>query len=137
MDDQNTETVNETNAVTETSEPEPQTNDQFPSGRLATDDLGKDLGSLLGDLLEETAKEIGRELRGDMKSVRAYAAQRMAHLATGIGEPGYTEALKAERDAILLKAAGKAVKNADAVDRRFHMIVETALTIGSRALMVV
>jgi len=139
MDDINTNEIEDGIEVEATSEPEPQAHPNFPQPERTnvtfTGDTLKDLGKMLGDLLEDTAKEMGRDLKGDLDSVRAFSAQRMAHLAGAIAEPGFQEALKAEKDAIILRAAGQAVKNADAVDQRLHSIVETALLIGSRALM--
>ena len=125
--------------VQATSEGNPADHPDFAqptNGPIAfTGDTVKDMGRLLGDLLENTAKELGRDLKGDLEATRVHAAQRMAHLAGAIAEPGFKEALQAEKDSIILKAAGNAVKNADAVDQRLHSIVETALLIGSRALM--
>lgn len=88
------------------------------------------------ELLRQNAVETGRELASDLDEIRVYTASRMAHLAAIAGEPGFREALVAERDNVALKAAGRAINRADAVDARLVGMVEGALGIASRALSV-
>lgn len=92
------------------------------------------LGQEFIDLLKNNAVEAGRELTSDLNDVKDYAAARMQHLSTIISEPGFREALVAERDNVALKAAGRAIDRADAFDARLLSITEGALAIGSRAL---
>lgn len=92
------------------------------------------LGQEFVELLRQNAIEAGRELTSDLTEVKDYAAARMQHLSTIVGEPGFREALIAERDNVALKAAGRAINRADAFDARILGVVEGALAIGSRAL---
>lgn len=85
-------------------------------------------------LLKATTNRLGTSAAADFDEVRIYAADRMRHLATVIGENGYHEALQAEAANVALKAAGAAVTNADALDREFVGIVTGGLAIGARAI---
>ncbi len=85
-------------------------------------------------LLKQHAAEVGQELKGDLEAVKAYAAERMAHLSAIVGQPGFAMALRAERDNVGLKAVSAAVARADAVDARVLSLIEGALAIGARAL---
>lgn len=86
------------------------------------------------DLLKTNAVEAGKNLADDLNAVREYAAARMAHLSTIAAEPGFRQALIAERDSLALMAAGRAIDEGDAFDARLIGIVEGALAIGSKAL---
>ncbi len=85
-------------------------------------------------LLKQHAQEIGQELKGDLEAVKQYAAERISHLSTIVGQAGFIEALKAERDSIALRAASAAVGRADAIDARVLSFIQGALAIGARAL---
>jgi len=97
-------------------------------------DTMNQLGQEFVELLRTNAVESGRELITDLNEVKDYAAARMAHLSTIVAQPGFREALIAERDNVALKAAGRAINRADAFDARILAITEGALAIGSRAL---
>lgn len=86
------------------------------------------------DLLRRNAVEAGKELASDIDSVRVYAAERLTHLSRIVGEPGFEEALAAERDAVALRAAGHAINRADAFDARILGVVEGTLALGARVL---
>jgi len=88
-----------------------------------------------GRLLEDAASEVGQDLSASIEEVRAYYAQRVYHLASIVGEPGYGEALLAERDAVALKAGINAVAVGDAADMRLLGIIEGALGIAARAVV--
>ena len=89
------------------------------------------------ELLERTAKETGRSLKASAVEVATYAADRAAYLATISGEPGFEQAVKAERDSVTLRAGIAAVAEADAIDQRVVGIIHTGLLIGARALATV
>lgn len=92
------------------------------------------LGQEFLELLTQNAVEAGRELTSDLNEISDYAAARMQHLSTLVGQPGWREALVAERDNVALKAAGRAIDRGDAFDSRILSITEGALAIGARAL---
>lgn len=97
----------------------------------------KQLGQDLADMLVAQAHQAGSDLRIDLESVRAYAAERMAHLATCVGQPGYFEAVEAEAHSVALEAAGRAIDQADASDARLVGIIQGALTVGAKAIAIV
>jgi hypothetical protein len=55
------------------------------------------------DLLEGEVKERGQEFAGDLQEVAAYMGERAAHLAQAAGEPGFSRAVEAERDNVMLR----------------------------------
>ena len=61
----------------------------------------EEIGDEFVGLLKEYAVESGKELTNDLKEVRDYVASRMPHIAAAVGEKGFAEALKAERDKLL------------------------------------
>lgn len=95
------------------------------------------LGNELGKLLSDAVKETGQDLKGDLQVVTAYAAERTAVLATLVGQPGFEEAVRAERDNVALKAGIASVAAADAFDQRVVGIIQGALFIGAKALAAV
>lgn len=85
-------------------------------------------------LLKDAAKETGRDLRGNLAAVTLYAAERTAYLSTLVGQPGFEEAVRAERDNVALKGGIASVKAADAADARIVGIIQGVLFLGARAL---
>jgi len=85
--------------------------------------------------VKDEAKAQGRDITDNLEAAREYAAIRMANLARAIGEPGYLEAVKAVRNAILLRLGINATNSADAIDTRLQGILQGALIMGSRALL--
>ncbi len=79
------------------------------------------------DQLEVFALQTGRFLQADVTDVGMYAAQRAAHLATLVGQPGFEDAVLAERDNVVLKAGILAARRGDAVDQRLIGIIQGAL----------
>jgi hypothetical protein len=99
-------------------------------------DTSNQLGQQLVELLRSNSVDFGRDFVADIDEVRAYAAARMVHLSTVVAQPGFREALAAERDNVVLKAAGRAIDRGDSFDARMLAITEGALAIGSRALAI-
>lgn len=93
--------------------------------------------SQLTDLLKANALAEGAELKGDLQAAELYTANTiLPQLSLALAQPGYQEALVAARDDVALKYAGLAVDAADALDARIVGIVQGALGIASRALIV-
>ncbi len=88
------------------------------------------------DLLSDFLDETGAELRGDLNAVVLYANERTAHLSTLAGQPCFQEAVRAERDNVMLEAAINTVDAADGTDQRLIGLVQGALAIGAKALAV-
>jgi len=93
------------------------------------------VGDQLVALLKEQAAEAGTTLSHDLKTVAAYASERVRHLTSIAAEPGFRLAVIAERDSIALMAAGRAIDQADATDARLIGIIDGALTIAVGALV--
>lgn len=92
------------------------------------------LAADLGVQLSTTANRLGLTLQGNADAWRAYAAERMLHLSTIVGEAGYGEALQAEAVNVAMRAAGSAVDSADALDREIIGTIAGGLAVGARAL---
>lgn len=88
------------------------------------------------EMIEATLRQLGRELRVGVAELSQYAAARTEHLSTLVGEPGFEEAVLAERDNVLLRAGITATRTADVADQRFVGIIQGALRIGAAALAV-
>lgn len=87
--------------------------------------------------LRQQAMDVGQSLTGSLEEVGEYIGERVAHLSTVVGEPGFREALTAERDSICLKAAGRAVIEADLLDARLLASAQTGLMVASRLLVLI
>lgn len=96
----------------------------------------EDVGAELGDFLKEQANELGVELAEDYNEAVVFAAERTAHLSTITAEPGFDEAVQAERDSVVLRLTSLAIERADDVDQRFLSVVGRVLSITARALAV-
>lgn len=77
--------------------------------------------------LEAMLKESGASLKVSAASIAAYTAERASTLALSIGQPGFSQALKAEKQNVLMFAALQAVDEADEADRRVQVVLETGL----------
>jgi len=89
----------------------------------------------LARVLTDAAREEGRDLLVDAQAVRAVIAASVERLAASVGQPGYRDAVIAERDAVALASAVVAVDSGDAADRRLLGIIEGALTVGARMVL--
>lgn len=79
-------------------------------------------------------EEFGRTLKVEAAVVAAYAAERTEHLSLIVDEPGFGEAVLAERDNVLLRAGIAATRSADVVDQRLAGLIQGALRMGAVAL---
>jgi len=92
--------------------------------------LQNDFKELLEDALEETGVEVEKNL----DEVSEYAAARAQHLSTIVGEPGFMQAVRAERDNVAIEAGLATVDTAEAVDARIRGVLQGALSIGAKFL---
>ncbi len=95
-------------------------------------DVIHDLEKLLTDAIAET----GVSLQKGAAELAAYAAERSAHLATLVDDPGFQEAVRAERDAVALEAGITAVQQADAADARIVGVIQGGLALAARLIAV-
>lgn len=91
----------------------------------------------LSDLLEESAKELGLEIKGGAQALAVYAAERTSYLSLLVGQPGFEQAVVAERANVALRAGIAAIDTADAAQSRFLGVIQGALSIGAKALAAV
>lgn len=99
-------------------------------------DSFEQLGEQLLATIKTHADEIGIELKGDLQGVSLFASERAAHLASIVGQPGYTEALEAERDALALRVTNDAIERADELDQRFQTFISQVLGVAAQALAI-
>jgi hypothetical protein len=91
----------------------------------------KEFLALITDAVEETGVDLG-----DAKEeVAAYAAERAEHLATISGEPGFGQAVIAERNSVAMKAGLALSEVADAGQGRWIGMIGGALRIVALALI--
>lgn len=84
-------------------------------------------------LMRDVAKETGRDIN-NLRDVALYAQERATHLSLLVGQPGFEEAVRAERDNVALRGGISVVQLADAVDARIVGAIQGVLSIGARAL---
>lgn len=85
-------------------------------------------------VIEQAAFRLGRDVETYGSELKDYAATRMEFLSTILDEPGFDEALEAERDNVVLKMALGIVDGADAADAELLGVVAGTLSMGARLL---
>lgn len=89
----------------------------------------------LKNLFETAVSETGADLKEGADVVAAYAAQRVALLATMIGLPGYEQAVIVERDNVALFAGLHASSVSDAARERLLGVIHGSLVLGAQSLV--
>jgi hypothetical protein len=84
--------------------------------------------------LRDRAAGLGNDIQADFKAVRQYAALRLAHLATCVGQPGYMRAVIAERDSVAIRLGIVTTSGADRGDQELLGMIGGALATGARML---
>lgn len=87
------------------------------------------------ETLETALNELGAEMKGSAQVVAAYAAERAAFLSTLMGQPGYEEAVLAERDSVAIRAGIATAAQADAVEQRMLGVLQGILQVGASILV--
>ena len=88
-------------------------------------------------LFEDAITETGVSLQVGATELAAYAAERSAHLATLVGDRGFSMAVRAERDAVALKAGIVAVRQGDQADARIVGIIQGGLSLAAKLIAAV
>lgn len=86
------------------------------------------------NLIDSALQETGASLKQSSQEVAAYAAQRAAFLSTLVGQPGFEQAVIAERDNVALFAGIVAVGQVVAIQAKIVGVIQGALFIGASAL---
>lgn len=84
------------------------------------------------NLLDSALAETKVDLQKDTTAVAAYMANSLVRLAKAANEPGFAEAVKAERDSVALFAGIQAVGTADAADARIYGLIQGVLFAGAK-----
>lgn len=91
------------------------------------------------NLLVSATAEAGVTLEGTPEQLADYVAERAAHLAAMAHEPGFAQAVTAERDNVMLRVAivgAQAGDQADQVMRaRLSGLMQGALALGAQAIV--
>ena len=97
------------------------------------------IGTDIVSLITSQAEQVGQAIVDEIDAVAQYASERADHLSLILasGEPGFDEALVAERDNVVLRAAVGAVTNADDLDGRILSVAAQGLRIAAIALAAV
>lgn len=93
------------------------------------------LTKIAKETLETALSELRIELSQSTQMIAAYTAERAAFLATLVGQPGYPEAVIAERDSVALRAGIASVAQADSADQRMLGVLQGILQVGATALV--
>jgi hypothetical protein len=85
-------------------------------------------------LLKDAIKETGVTMTQSAKEVAQYMHDRALHLSSIVDQPGFDQALRAERNSVAMRAGLKLADNAEAADQRIIGIIQGALGIAAGAL---
>ncbi len=86
------------------------------------------------ELIESAVAELGKELTVDTSELAVYAAERSSHLATLVNDPDFDIAVRAERDAVALKAGIILTNESDSADFRLVGIIQGAIHFAALAV---
>lgn len=89
----------------------------------------------LKQLLDDVVKETGVQLKTSTVELATYTAERAVHLSGLVADPDFLVAVRAERNALWLKASHTAVENADAAEARVIGVLQGALTMTARLIV--
>jgi len=85
-------------------------------------------------LITSNLTGLGSDLAVSAEELATYSASRAAHLASIMDEPGFSEAVAAEKDNVALRAGIASVNAASASEARLLGVLEGGLVLGARAL---
>ncbi len=93
-------------------------------------DFAKEFAAMIDDAVTDT----GVELKQAKDDLAAYMAERAAHLSSIAGEPGFEQAVTAERNNIALRAGLAVHDQARAADQRLVGMIAGAIRVAAFAL---
>ena len=86
------------------------------------------------DILEKALEETKVQLDVESRELAQYTAERALILSSLVGQPGYNEAVIAERDNVLLKAGILGASQSDGAQQRIIGIITGVLGLGAQVL---
>ena len=87
------------------------------------------------DLIHDAVEETGADLSKTKDEVAVFMSERALHLSTLTTEPGFGQAVTAERDNVALFAGLKTAEAADATGQRLLGLIGGAIRIAALALV--
>lgn len=84
-------------------------------------------GDTLKSMLDQFVKETGATAEKSTADIATYTVQRSAHLTSGVNQPGFEEAVRAEYNNVKLFSGISVTHNADAADARFFGLITGAM----------
>ena len=85
-------------------------------------------------LLADAVKETGVDLKESLDSVAEFMSARALHLYTIVNEPGFIQALRAERNRTAIHAGLQVAVDADKADHRILGLIQGALALAASAI---
>jgi hypothetical protein len=85
-------------------------------------------------VLKDALKETGASLSISTKELATYMHARAVHLASIAAEPGYDQALRAERNNVALKAGIIASGQLSSIDSRILGLIQGILALAAAAI---
>lgn len=83
-------------------------------------------------LLQDAATETGATLQANLEDLATFAEQRTEHLKTMTADPHFPMAVRAERDAVALRAGINASRQGSAADQRLLGLIQGALAFAAK-----
>ncbi len=80
------------------------------------------------------ASELGASFDAGAEDVVRFISAKASELSLAVGEPGFDAAVIAARDSVLLKAAGRAVVEAESFDETLKETARSSLSIVAKLL---
>lgn len=99
-----------------------------------TPDMEDELGHLFVEQLKQQARDFGVDLKAELQETTAFIAERLTHLQTVVGQPGYDRAAAAEANSILMEATLNGIDSADAADQQLVAFTRGMLMFGVKVI---
>lgn len=80
------------------------------------------------------ANELGASFDAGAEDVVRFISAKAAELSLAVGQPGFDDAVIAARDSVLLKAAGRAVLEAEGFDDTLKETARSSLSIVAKLI---
>lgn len=85
-------------------------------------------------MLKDAVAETGVRLKDTPRALALYMAERTLHLSTIAHEPGFEQAVRAERNSVALRAGIETHAQASALDFQLLGLIQGGLRIAAAAL---
>lgn len=86
-------------------------------------------------LLKSAVEETGARLKATPRAIALYMSERALHLSTISHEPGFDQAVRAERNNVAMRAGIETHAQASAIDFQLLGLIQGALRVAAVALV--